>query len=225
MFHRPHHQRIHSVLQSMNGGLLEVAQCYFGGGTAIVLLLDEYRESVDIDFLCESEDGYRTLRTVVFEQGLAGIFNRAPEQLRDIRMDQYGIRTVLQVDGCPIKFEIIKEGRVKLKGELSADLGVPVLAREDMFAEKLLANADRYLDSAVASRDIIDLAMMIDGWGAIPTAAWEKARGAYGCTIDKAYEGAVNKIRDRDYLLSCIKKMDMEEIFLEKILNVFSSNG
>ncbi len=51
-----------------------------------------------------------------------------------------------------------------------------------------------------------------------------KARGAYGNTIDKAFEGAVNKIRSRDYLLSCIKKMDMDEVFLEKILTVFLLN-
>lgn len=218
MFRKPHHQRIHSVLQSMNGTLLEAAQCYFGGGTAIVLLLNEYRESVDIDFLCESEEGYRTLRTIIFEHGLAGIFNQPPEQLRDVRMDQYGIRTVLQVDGCPIKFEIVKEGRIKLTGQFSVDFGVPVLKREDMFAEKLLANADRYLDSATASRDIIDLAMMINGWGGIPMNAWEKARVAYGNTVDKAFAGAVNKIRNREYLLSCFKKMDMDSNLADKML-------
>lgn len=177
---------------------------------------------MDIDFLCESDAGYRTLRTIIFERGLAGIFKTASSQLRDIRMDQYGIRTVLQVDGFPIKFEIAKEGRINIDGELSSALGIPVLVREDMFAEKLLANADRYLDIAVASRDIIDLAMMINGWGIIPPAAWDKARGAYGNTIDKAYAGAVNKIRNRNYLVSCVKKMDMEEATVDKILDVFS---
>ena len=39
--------------------------------------------------------------------------------------------------------------------------GVATLSRTDMFAEKLLANADRWNEKSVASRDIIDLAMMV----------------------------------------------------------------
>jgi hypothetical protein len=221
MFKRPHHLRIHSVLKSMNGELLESTECYFAGGTAIVLALGEYRESVDIDFLCESADGYRALRTIIFESGLAGIFNTPPNLLREVRMDQYGIRAVLQVDGFPIKFEIVNEGRIKIDGGIDPALGVPILARMDMYAEKLLANADRYLDVGVASRDIIDLAMMIDGWGAIPTQAWNKARDAYGDTIDKAFNGAIKKICERGYLVACVKKMNMEEAFVDRVLNVF----
>ena len=55
MFKRPHHRRIETLLRSLNSDVLREAQCFFGGGTAIVLLLDEYRESVDVDFLCLSQ--------------------------------------------------------------------------------------------------------------------------------------------------------------------------
>ena len=65
MFKRPHHQRIAQVLAALDADLLQQTQCYFAGGTAIVLLLDEYRESLDIDFLCASQDGYRLLRNLV----------------------------------------------------------------------------------------------------------------------------------------------------------------
>lgn len=43
--------------------------------------------------------------------------------------------------------------------------------REDLFAEKLLANADRSADRAMYSRDAIDLGMMIAAWGPPPGAA------------------------------------------------------
>ena len=37
VFERPHHQRIASVLQGLDGELLRTHACSFGGGTAIAL--------------------------------------------------------------------------------------------------------------------------------------------------------------------------------------------
>ena len=54
MFERMHHQRIARVLESLNAPLLAANGCLFGGGTAIALRFGEYRESVDIDFMCEA---------------------------------------------------------------------------------------------------------------------------------------------------------------------------
>ena len=61
LFRRQHHNDILCALRCLNGSLLLDAECYFGGGTAIVLNIDEYRESVDIDFLCASQEGYTAL--------------------------------------------------------------------------------------------------------------------------------------------------------------------
>lgn len=69
--------------------------------------------------------------------------------------DRYGIRTTLEVDGVPIKLEIVSEGRIKIEGDLDSVFGVPTLSRSDMFAEMLLANADRGLERS----------MMIREWG------------------------------------------------------------
>ncbi|WP_158641762.1 hypothetical protein [Candidatus Glomeribacter gigasporarum] len=44
--------RAHFVTHAFNSELLQEAQCSFGGGAAIALSLDEYRESADVDFLC-----------------------------------------------------------------------------------------------------------------------------------------------------------------------------
>ena len=57
MFNRPHHQRIAKFLASLNVVFLAQCRCYFGGGTAIVLSLNEYRESAGVSFLCGSIDG------------------------------------------------------------------------------------------------------------------------------------------------------------------------
>lgn len=210
MFKRPHHQRIHRVLQTLDSPFLERTQCYFGGGTAIVLALGEYRESVDIDFLCASAEGYRLLRSAVFERGLADLFTMPPELLREVRADRYGIRTVLAVDDAPIKFEIIREDRIELTGAIDTALGLPVLSLEDRYCEKLLANTDRYADKATANRDLIDLAMMIESWGPIPQSAWIKARQAYGNSVDQAFEKARLLLQQPKHLAACLQRLHMD---------------
>lgn len=217
MYKREHHKRIQALLASLNADFLKQNQCYFGGGTAIVLALDEYRESVDIDFLCASQDGYRELRNTIDNGSLGAIFARPVELARDVRADRYGIRTFLRVDSVPVKFEIVSEGRIQIDGAVDPATGVPTLARNDMYAEKLLANADRYRDKAIASRDIIDLAMMVGHWGPVPEAAWEKVRKAYGASAERAYQGAIEMVSDQAYLSQCLAKMHMAPALAEQI--------
>ena len=51
-FHRPWHRLVWQVLESLNSDLLSSAKCYFSGGTGIARALGEFRESVDVGFLC-----------------------------------------------------------------------------------------------------------------------------------------------------------------------------
>src|SRR5690606_28440298 len=119
MFERPHHQRIAHVLAALDGDVLRQHSCFFGGGTCIALRYGEYRESVDIDFLVSDPAGYRDLRQLL--TGAAGInaLVRPGAQpllmLREVRADQYGLRTVVQMDGQGIKFEIVREARIDLE--------------------------------------------------------------------------------------------------------------
>ncbi|WEN16346.1 nucleotidyl transferase AbiEii/AbiGii toxin family protein [Rhodanobacter sp. AS-Z3] len=62
-------------------------------------------------------------------------------------------------------------------------LGIPVLARDDMYAEKLLTHAARALDRSQMSRDLTDLAEMIRAWGPIPATTLEKAGAFYSRAI------------------------------------------
>lgn len=212
MFKRPHHQTIATVLGAMNADFLRDAKCYFGGGTAIALLLNEYRESVDMDFLCADQEGYRKLRASVFANGLGELFPVGVQTLRDVRSDRDGIRTILVVDGTPIKFEIVREARIELDGRSVPEIPVPCLTRNDMFAEKLLANADRYGDKAVMSRDLIDILVMEQHWGPIPSPAWDKASNAYGDSVYVALRKAKELLGgDRQYLDGCLEKMGIDD--------------
>lgn len=157
MFERPHHQRIAMVLQSLNGRLLRENHCLFGGGTAIALRYGEYRESVDIDFLVSDLAAYRVLRHILTGgTGIAAIAsgNQLPfAQLGELRSDQYGIRTKLQVAGQAIKFEVVFEGRIELAAPSGQDevLGIATLTAQDMAASKLLANSDRWATMACST--------------------------------------------------------------------------
>lgn len=212
LFERPHHRRIVTLLQGMSSALLRETCCYFAGGTAIALQLGEYRESVDIDFLCADGEGYRRLRTSVFDHGLAELFPAGVETLREVRADRDGIRSVLVSQGVPVKFEIVREARVTLDAIDVPGLPVPCLTRSDLFTEKLLANADRYGDKSVLSRDLIDLIVMQLHWGSIPAAARIKAISAYGPSVDSALDRATRQLREQPaYLAECLTKMAIDE--------------
>lgn len=186
------------------------AECFFGGGTAGVLQLGEYRESVDIDFLCASNAGFRQLRRSVLHNNLGALLKQPLKHLREVRADMYGIRTFVEMDALAVKIEFISEARISLSGELHSTFGVPTLCRADMLAEKLLANSDRGYDASVFNRDIIDLAMMIHSWGGIPEASWKKVEDAYGASAVHAFHAAVARINDDDHLKHCLLKMKME---------------
>lgn len=213
---RPRFQSFWKLLQSFDAELLQKADCYFAGGTAIALRLDEYRESVDIDFLCASAEGYRLLRNIV-GQDLGPLMHEQFPVLRDVRTTQNKIVTTLLVDDQKIKVELVREDRIPLESEAS-HLPVPVLARHDLYAEKLLANADRCLDRNEKSRDIIDLALMIQGWGDIPQTAWEKAYKAYGEVLKRSFHQAVGMVSDRRYLMACMQSMRMDTSKADEII-------
>lgn len=212
-FERIHHQYVAQVLYALNGPLLREANCLFGGGTAIALRHGEYRESVDIDFLVSDVQHYRGLRQML--TGPAGIRailrdGAAPmTQLRDIRSDQYGIRTMLKVADQPIKFEIVLEGRIALQAPGPDDevCGIATLTPLDMLTSKLLANSDRWNDDGVFSRDLIDLAMMTPDLPMLRQAV-AKAEQAYGESICQDLEKAIERMQTRqDWMDRCLKAL------------------
>lgn len=216
MFSRPHHRRIATVLLMLDAGKLDACHCLFGGGTAMALRYGEYRESVDIDFLVSDLAGYRQLRQqLAGVNGLQAIARRGCvlEHTREVRADQYGIRTMLQVEDAAIKFEIVFEARIALATPADADrlCGVSALTPLDMAASKLLANADRWADASVFSRDLIDLAMMQPSRELLAQAT-AKASQAYGDSVRTALAKAIQHLQDKPHRLQeCMGYMGMIE--------------
>jgi len=215
MFERPHHRRIARVLSALDGDLLREANCLFGGGTAMALRFGEYRESVDMDFLVSDLSSYRRLRQLLTgEAGFGGLLLQDSEHFRlarEVRADQYGIRTTLLADDQPIKFEIVLEGRIEIEAATGKDLicGISTLTRLDMASSKLLANSDRWSDDAVFSRDVIDLAMMSPSLPLLRKAVL-KTQGAYGESITRDLERAIERLQNRpDWLERCMQLMAM----------------
>ena len=215
-FKRPHHQKIAQVLQALNGPLLKDHECYFAGGTAMALRYGEYRESVDIDFLISNLMHYRSLRELLTgPKGISAIVypdGQPLQQVGDIRADQYGIRTKVLVGDSAIKFEIVLEGRIGLATPGATDeiCGITTLCPLDMATSKLLANADRWRDDGVFSRDIIDLAMMNPSLPLLRDAV-VKAEKPYGQSILQSLEKSINRLQDHDngWLDRCMMVMDV----------------
>ena len=213
-FKRERHRRIWRALEAFDADFLTRARCYFGGGTRIAIALGEYRESADIDFLCADRAGYTLLRNTISQHSLGSILNTALPLLRDVRADRYGIRTFLDIDGQPIKFEIISEGRgVPLNADANSGTPVPALDDVSCFTEQFLANADCWADTSVFSRDIIDLAFMIKRWD--PQAALvglDQACHVYGDVVVSSLTKAISKMKhDKAYYKRCISALTVSD--------------
>lgn len=215
MFEHPHHRRIARVLSALNGDLLREANCLFGGGTAMALRFGEYRESGDMDFLVSNLESYRLLRQrLTGDEGFAGLLRPDGELFRlarEIRADQYGIRTALLLDESLIKFEIVLEARIQIEAATGKDkvCGISTLTLLDMATCKLLANADRWSDDGVFSRDVIDLAMMSPTLPLLRKAV-QKAQGAYGPAVTRDLERAIDRLQHRqDWLEHCMQVIGM----------------
>lgn len=209
-FTRPEHQIIADLLGRMEGQFLLDSKCWFGGGTAIVLRLGEYRRSLDLDFLCSHAEGYRELRNAAVRVGSRAFFPVEAVSARDPRIDQYGIRMFLTYRKLPIKVEIVREARIDVHGEMDPVLNIPTLLVPDMFAEKLLANADRCMDRSVGYRDAVDLGKLIQAYGGIPDIAVKKATQAYGADIARKVVWVVNRLQNAQEFRHMTETLQMD---------------
>lgn len=206
-FSRSHHQLIAGVLGCLNAARLRDHGCFFAGGTALALRFGEYRESVDIDFVVSGADAYRDLRSACKRNGLDAIAlpGQRAVTAHGMTMDQYGIRGRLAIAATAIKFEIIREARISLDAPRHTDqvLGVTTATLTDQVAMKMLANSDRWADTSVFSRDILDLAMVAPR-GATLTSALHKASAAYGSDVARDLDQAIEALLEvQDRLQRC----------------------
>ena len=181
----------------------------------MALRFGEYRESGDMDFLVSNLESYRLLRQrLTGDEGFSGLLRPDGERFRlarEIRADQYGIRNALLLDESLIKFEIVLEARIQIEAATGKDkvCGISTLTLLDMATCKLLANADRWSDDGVFSRDVIDLAMMSPKLPLLRKAV-QKAQGAYGLAVTRDLERAIDRLQHRqDWLEHCMQVIGM----------------
>ncbi len=75
-FKLEHHNKILTILDSLDHEVLKKGSAYFGGGTLLALDFGEYRWSKDVNFIFSvASSGYKNLRTVVFDSGYEGLFH------------------------------------------------------------------------------------------------------------------------------------------------------
>lgn len=200
-----------ALLRNFNGALLSDSRCLFGGGTAIALLLDEYRESADVDFLCDDRDGFRRLREIVFDSDLDGLFLAPVRKLRDTRSDRDGVRNFIDVDGTPVKLELIQEARIRFEDSDHETCGVATLSVLDLWTEKFLANTDQGLDRSTQHRDAIDLLALQYRYGRPPASVLTKAQLAYGDAVARTWTRVCDLLRhDQVRWQECVTSLDVD---------------
>lgn len=214
----PHHQLIASALKQFNADFLTEHTICFGGGTRIALELDEYRESVDIDFLCPNIAAYRAVREQITNASLGNLVRQEFEYVREIRADRYAVRTFLKLEATVVKLEIVSCDEYRLVAGTDTSLFlVPYLSPESCWMTKLLANADRALTPPF--KDVFDLVAMHLAWGTIPQAAWEEAERHYGSVprreLLKALEAMLAK---PDFYLARAADMKMKPDWAKRIV-------
>jgi hypothetical protein len=219
-FRLDHHNNILTILQCLNCNVLENGSAYFGGGTILALDFDEYRLSKDIDFIASvSTEGYKYLRTLVFDNGHEALFSDLSKiQIGRSTTDQYGIRINVVVNDTPIKTEIIAETRFQLDSpRYPSWSSVPCLSLNDCFTSKLLANSDRYIDNAVESRDLIDLAVLrLES--PIPQSAIDKAEKAY--EVIRPLKRAIELFQEKpEHRQKCFQGLQVTQSWIPKIID------
>ena len=217
MFRRERHRKLLELLAAFDADLLTRCRFLFGGGTRIVLELDEYRESLDVDFLCSAAEGYAELRFQASSRGYDSLFKadalRKLHLPREMRIDQYGIRFPVEIEGGLVRVELIREARIDLDpGVRPGWSPVDCLTLTDCFAEKLLANSDRWSDRQVFSRDLIDLGALRSTIGPIPDDTWAKVEAAYKtATRDDLRKALTAFLGDAAYQRRCFEGLRIDE--------------
>jgi hypothetical protein len=216
MFRREIYRTMARVLDALDAGVLARTSFRFGGGTCLALAHGEYRVSRDLDFVCSDPKGYAELRFAARENGYDALFAPAARAAltfpREIRIDQYGLRFPVIVEGTSIRVELIREARIALGAPAQvAWTPVPVLSITDAFAEKLLANSDRWADRDELSRDLLDLAVLREKHGPIPDFAWAAAETAYGAAPRQDLRKAAERfLQDPVYQQRCFTGLDVD---------------
>lgn len=218
---RTHHTVIMQALDQFNADYLQQHGILFGGGTRIALELDEYRESIDLDFFCPHKDAFRAVRLQVKENSLGQLVKQDFSYPRGIRADRDAVRCFICIHNTTIKLEFISFADYDLQPDQASIFPVPYIDRHTCFFTKLLANADRYADPPF--KDIFDLLVMTDYWGEIPQTALLAADKHYGQKV--VINGLVYALEQIDryperFLKTAVEQLSIDPSYAEHLRDV-----
>lgn len=177
-FKRPHHINIQKLLNCFNSEYLKKHNILFGGGTRISLELNEFRESIDVDFLCPTIESYKSVRSQVTNVDFGDLITGHLPIAKDIRINRDAVRAVVLIEGTPIKLELVNINGYNLKSDTKSPFGVPMVNRDGCFLTKILAHSDRQYSPD--NKDMFDLLMMSKVWGKPKESVWKDCERIYG---------------------------------------------
>lgn len=213
-----HHKLIRSVLDNFNADFFFTNSIYFGGGTRIALEIDEYRESIDVDFLCPNMESYRAVRQEVTSNSLGSLVKKEFCYAREIKFDRYGVRTFIMEENTLIKLEIVSFDNYDLIADARQLFPVPFIDHESCFYTKLLANSDRCL--LAQCKDIFDILAMHEAWGGIPQSAIKKAEKHYGSAVLNDLIRSLKDIQTKqEYYYQLAEGMLIQPEFAQKLID------
>ncbi len=214
-----HHQRIESALKNFNADFFYENNILFGGGTRIALELNEFRTSIDIDFLCPNKESYRAVREEVTSASLGCLVLQQFEYPREISFSRDAVRTFILIDGKGIKLEFVCFDNYDLKAVRDELFPVPYIDRISCFYTKLLANVDRCLISPY--KDIFDILAMCDNWGAIPDEAFNKAASHYSIAVKRDLIISIEDILLKpNVYIEHAKSLTISDKYAKQLVNV-----
>lgn len=214
-----HHQVIESALKNFNADFFCENNIFFGGGTRIALELNEFRTSVDIDFLCPNKESYKAVRSEVTNVSLGRLVLQQFEYPREISFSRDAVRTFILVDECRVKLEFVCFDNYKLTAVFDDQFPVPYIDRVSCFYTKLLANADRCL--SYPYKDIFDILAMCDKWGGVPAVAFEMAEEHYGAAVKRNLISSLDDILSKtDFYINHAKSLTMSEHYAQRLVHV-----
>lgn len=220
-----YHNLIRKALDNFNPIFLLENNVLFGGGTRIALEINEYRLSVDIDFICPNKESYRSVRQEVSNVSLGNIVRKDFVYLREIKQDRDSVRCFIEINNNPIKLEFISFADYNLNKDIGTYFNIPYIDRKACYTTKLLANADRYNNSPY--KDIFDLLAMFDNWGDIPRDSWKEADNHYSSeVIMLGLDRACSLIKDNEnkYIKIATEELSIDEFYARHLIHEVSNN-
>jgi len=222
------HRAIESVLSILNVDFIKAHGILFCGGTRLTLENNEYRESLDIDFVPKNLKLFSDLRQEFTKNGARNLFIDEKMNANEIspvnefRIDRYGIRFIVKTLCCPVKFEIFSEDRLSFSDAVftgAGELSIPATAMKDQFAAKFISNCDRVFDRSTFLKDFVDLSILMNRYPELSNYAFRVASDIYG---EKHIRASVSKgvqMMQGNGWAECIERLNIRSSSIASILN------